>query len=112
MVESDSLRFRKSTFHFNWCVIRSTCPFFVHLTGVSRSTERTYLYIPELNIALDAGNAKKNVRPDYILCTHSHDDHCHSLPYLAQMIDVQDAAVIYCPAQALPFLDSLITSAV
>jgi mRNA degradation ribonuclease J1/J2 len=84
-----------------------------HLLGVSRSTERTFFYIPEFNIGLDAGTTRKNLRPDVILHTHAHDDHSVALPYLAQQEKTnKNPILIYCNLKCKPYLDNWIKAAV
>lgn len=89
------------------------------ITGYSRSTDRTFFYVPELKLGrsfcltlltvlgLDAGTAKRDVIPEVILLTHSHDDHCNALPYHA---DTRDGVKIYCPKNAKKHLEAYIRS--
>eukprot|EP01126_Amoeba_proteus_P019574 TRINITY_DN2012_c0_g2_i20.p1 TRINITY_DN2012_c0_g2~~TRINITY_DN2012_c0_g2_i20.p1 ORF type:complete len:177 (+),score=28.96 TRINITY_DN2012_c0_g2_i20:68-598(+) len=79
------------------------------LTGYSRSTDRTYFYIPELKLGLDAGTARKDVIPDVILLSHTHDDHLNQVPYHVQK---KRGIRIYCPKAAVRFVDNFIKASI
>lgn len=53
------------------------------MLGYSRAADRTFFFVPELKMGLDAGGSRGR-QPDYVFLTHSHIDHSADLWYLAQ----------------------------
>ncbi|WP_190232903.1 MBL fold metallo-hydrolase [Streptomyces avicenniae] len=73
------------------------------LTGYSRANDKTFLHIPELRCALDAGLCEGR-QADTVLLTHTHADHVKDLDFLAS----RPGTDIYLPAEAVPFAESFL----
>ena len=73
-----ALHHRETT--LSWSLPRSVRPW--TLRGTSRSAHATAWYIPELSVAIDAGDVVFTHRPDHIFITHTHADHIFRLPNL------------------------------
>lgn len=78
------------------------------LRGVSRSTEATSYYIPELGWCIDAGTAVNTTRPENIFITHSHNDHTLALPRLKSR---RKPPTITAPEQATDLIEAYIDAA-
>jgi len=63
------------------------------LTGYSRAADRTFFYIPELRIGLDAGTCA-GLQPEFVFITHSHIDHSKEVPWMALR---EQGVHIHCP---------------
>jgi len=87
------------------CVISRTPP--ITITGYSKSTEKTFFHVPALKSMLDAGSCKRNCQPDFCFLTHTHDDHVKGLPYICTK---EGGVTIYCPEEAVPFLENYVRS--
>lgn len=53
------------------------------MVGYSRAADRTFFYIPELKLGLDAGGCRGR-QPDYTFITHTHIDHSIDSWYIAR----------------------------
>ena len=73
------------------------------IKGYSRSGDKTFFHIPQLDVCLDAalaeGNQAKNV-----FVTHTHNDHIADIEYLSSKQDVE----IYLPKSSLTYLEKYI----
>lgn len=81
------------------------------ITGYSRCARNTFLYISELNIALDGGLAT-DTYPTHIFVTHAHMDHIGEL--FRYVIDPPNNLVptVFFPRPSKEFVDEFIQSAV
>lgn len=81
------------------------------LVGYSRCARNTFFYIPELNIALDAGLAT-DLYPTHIFITHAHMDHIGEL--FRYVIDPPNNLIpcVYYPKPSKDFIDEFIQSSV
>lgn len=81
------------------------------IIGYSRCARNTFLYIPELNIALDAGLAT-DTYPTHIFVTHAHMDHIGEL--FRYVIDPPNNLVptVFFPRPSKEFVDDFTQSAV
>lgn len=79
--------------------------------GYSRCARNTFLYIPELNIAFDAGLAT-DVYPTHIFVTHAHMDHIGEL--FRYVIDPPNKLIpnVYIPRPSKEYVDEYIQGAV
>lgn len=75
------------------------------IEGYSRAGDKTFFYIPQLKICLDASLAEGR-QGDYVLITHSHSDHIADIEYLASKNGVN----IYAPKEMTAVLDNYITA--
>ncbi|QVQ52783.1 MBL fold metallo-hydrolase [Spiractinospora alimapuensis] len=73
------------------------------LTGYSRANDKTFFHVPELRLALDAGQCEGR-QVDTVLLTHAHQDHVKDLDFLAS----RPGTDIYLPSAVAPFADSYI----
>ena len=71
------------------------------LVGYSRSADRTFFHVPELRLALDAGESRGR-QPQFICLTHSHIDHSKGIPYLLLR---EHGSVCLCPQEAVSVID-------
>lgn len=74
-----------------------------HLTiqGWSRGSQNTGFFIPELKLLLDT-QSRGNFDPEFILITHTHTDHCFSLPM--RVTAINSNPLILAPRETLHFL--------
>lgn len=80
------------------------------IRGFSIAALRSNFFIKELNIMLDAG-LSCNYSPDHIFVTHTHTDHCASLPYhIYNFNQTETKMKIYVPIEAENKTDILIKS--
>ena len=79
------------------------------IVGYSRCARNTFLYIPELNIAFDAGLAT-DVYPTHIFVSHAHMDHIGEL--FRYIIDPPGnlTPVVYYPRPSKEFIDEYVKS--
>src|SRR4051794_35206700 len=67
------------------------------VTGYSRSNDKTFFHLPQLNCCIDAGLCEGR-RPDAVLLTHTHHDHAADLEYLASK---EPGVDVYAPAEVI-----------
>jgi ribonuclease Z len=79
------------------------------IVGYSKCARNTFLYIPELNIAFDAGLAT-DVYPSHIFVTHAHMDHIGEL--FRYVIDPPNGLkpTVFIPRPSKEFVDEYIQS--
>ena len=75
------------------------------MMGYSRAADRTFFYVPELRMGLDAGGCRGR-QPDFVFVTHSHIDHSVDLWYMAQ----REGTKIFIPAESQPFIERAVVS--
>lgn len=75
------------------------------IEGYSRSGDKTFFYIPQLKLCLDAALAEGR-RGDYVLLTHTHNDHIADVEYLAS----RDGVQIYLPKPSVEYLENYIVA--
>ena len=73
------------------------------LVGYSRANDKTFFYIPELKLGLDAGLCEGR-KPDTLCITHTHDDHIADIAFMSSKPSVK----IYLPSEAEKFTDDYI----
>ncbi|WP_299456589.1 MBL fold metallo-hydrolase [uncultured Microscilla sp.] len=73
------------------------------IEGYSRSGDKTFFYIPQLKLCLDAALAEGR-QGDYVLVTHTHNDHIADIEYLAS----RDGVQIYLPKASQSYLEEYI----
>ncbi|CAF2350427.1 unnamed protein product [Rotaria sp. Silwood2] len=80
------------------------------LTGYSRAGEATALFVPEMNMMLDAGTVVTTTKFQRLFVTHSHSDHSYQIPlmYSASSSIPLD---IYVPHESLFHFNTYLTSA-
>ena len=80
------------------------------LTGFSRSAEATGLFIPEMDVMLDAGTVVTTTKFRRMFVTHSHSDHSFQIPW---MYSASSPAPIdiYIPNESVTLLNTYLTSA-
>ncbi len=74
------------------------------IVGYSRSNDKTFFHIPQLQCALDAGICEGR-RPRAVFLTHTHNDHTADLEFLAGN---PTGVTIYAPSIAVPFINTYI----
>lgn len=74
------------------------------LIGYSRSNDKVFFQIPELNCCLDAGLVEGR-QEDFVFITHTHEDHIADVAYLAAK---KTGVSIYVPKEAIEYLDKYI----
>lgn len=75
------------------------------IEGYSRASDKTFFFIPQLKICLDASLAEGR-RGDYVFISHSHSDHIADIEYLSSTEGVQ----IYAPKVLENILEDYITT--
>ncbi|CAF1303518.1 unnamed protein product [Adineta steineri] len=80
------------------------------LTGFSRAGEATGLFIPEMDILLDAGIVVTTAKPRRLFITHSHSDHAYQIPYMYSASSPTPLS-IYVPNESVPYFNAYLTSA-
>ncbi len=73
------------------------------MKGYSRSGDKTFFYIPQLDICLDAALAEGN-QAKHVFVTHTHNDHIADIEYLSSKRDVE----IYLPKSSVSYLEKYI----
>lgn len=73
------------------------------IRGYSRSGDKTFFYIPQLDICLDAALAEGN-QSKHVFVTHTHNDHIADIEYLSSKEGVE----IYLPKSSLSYLEKYI----
>lgn len=73
------------------------------IEGYSRASDKTFFFIPQIPLCLDAGLAEGR-RGDYVLLSHTHDDHIADIEYLS----ARDGVQIYLPQESRIYLDDYI----
>jgi ribonuclease Z len=71
------------------------------IQGYSRSGDKTFFYIPQASIALDAGLVEGN-QANFVFITHAHTDHSADIEYMASKENVQ----MFMPAPILPYVET------
>lgn len=71
------------------------------IKGWSRGSQNTGFYIPELKLLLDT-QSHQNFDPEFILITHTHTDHCFSLPMRLTCINTKP--IIAIPKESQKFI--------
>lgn len=78
------------------------------LIGRSRAAYCTAFYIPELRIALDAGESATSTIPKAVFVTHSHADHIYNLHnYVSRRIPPK----LFVPLEMVPLVEKFIRTA-
>jgi ribonuclease Z len=80
------------------------------LTGFSRAAEATSLFIPEMDVMLDAGTVVTTTKVRRLFVTHSHADHSYQIPYMYSHSSPTPLD-IYVPNQSVPYFNAYLTSA-
>jgi ribonuclease Z len=80
------------------------------LTGFSRAGVATSLYVPEMDMMLDAGTVVTTAKARRLFVTHSHSDHSYQIP-LMYSTGSPTPLDIYVPNESLPYFDAYLTSA-
>jgi ribonuclease Z len=80
------------------------------LTGFSRSAEATGIFVPEMDMMLDAGTVVTATKFRRIFVTHSHNDHSLQIP-LMYSASSPAPVDIYVPNESLRYFDAYLTSA-
>jgi ribonuclease Z len=80
------------------------------LTGFSRAAEATGLYVPEMDVMLDAGTVVTTTKFRRLFVTHSHSDHSLQIP-LMYSASSPTPIDIYVPNESVPYFDAYLTSA-
>ena len=80
------------------------------LTGFSRAAEATSIYVPEMNLILDAGMVVTTSKVRRLFVTHSHSDHSYQIPYLYSTLSPIPLDV-YVPQASVPHFDHYLTAA-
>ncbi len=75
------------------------------IEGYSRSGDKTFFYIPQLKLCLDAALAEGR-QGDYVLVTHTHNDHIADIEYLSS----RDGVQMYLPKPSVPYLEEYIVA--
>ncbi len=73
------------------------------IKGYSRSGDKTFFHIPQLDICLDAALAEGN-QAKHVFVTHTHNDHIADIEYLSSKQNVE----IYLPKSSLSYLEKYI----
>eukprot|EP01105_Mastigella_eilhardi_P022641 TRINITY_DN5601_c0_g1_i1.p1 TRINITY_DN5601_c0_g1~~TRINITY_DN5601_c0_g1_i1.p1 ORF type:complete len:309 (-),score=75.41 TRINITY_DN5601_c0_g1_i1:1002-1928(-) len=76
--------------------------------GYSRAADKTFLYVRELRLALDAGVCGSRT-PPWVFVTHAHEDHIGDMPFMAKR---KDGVVIFCPDKSKEALEALVRATV
>jgi ribonuclease Z len=74
------------------------------IQGYSRSADRTFFYIRQLGIGLDAGGVRGR-QPPLVFVTHCHKDHAVDIAYMAQR---REGAQIYVPQSSVDSVEAFI----
>jgi len=77
------------------------------MEGYSRAADRTFLYIAELKLGLDAGGVCGR-QARWTFLTHGHDDHSKDIVW----VSAREGSQIYCPTQIVPFIENHIKHSV
>jgi ribonuclease Z len=80
------------------------------LTGFSRAAEATGLYVPEMDVMLDAGTVVTTTKFRRLFVTHSHNDHSLQIPLMYSPSSPAPID-IYVPNESVPYFDAYLTSA-
>lgn len=75
------------------------------IEGYSRAGDKTFFYIPQLKICLDAGLAEGRQGEDVFL-THCHNDHIADIEYLS----LPEGTHVYAPLEITDLLDGYIVA--
>jgi ribonuclease Z len=78
------------------------------LTGFSRAAQATAIFIPEMNLMLDAGTVVTATKSRRLFVTHSHSDHSYQIPLMYSRSSPMD---IYVPNESVPHFNTYLTSA-
>lgn len=74
------------------------------LTGYSRSNDKTFFHIPQLQCCLDAGLCEGR-RPNTVFLTHTHNDHTADLEFL---VSKPTGVTLYAPEPATDSIQSYV----
>lgn len=80
------------------------------LTGSSRAAGATGIYVPEMNLMLDAGMVVTTSKFPRLFVTHSHSDHSYQIPYMYSAASTVPLD-IYVPQASVPHFDRYLISA-
>lgn len=80
------------------------------LTGFSRSAEATAIFVPEMNMLLDAGTVVTMAKFRRMFVTHSHNDHSLQIPLMYSPSSPAPVD-IYVPNESVPHFNAYLTSA-
>lgn len=80
------------------------------LTGFSRSAAATAIFIPEMDILLDAGTVVTSTKCRRLFVTHSHSDHSFHILYMYSRSSPKPLDV-YVPNESIPHFNAYLTSA-
>jgi ribonuclease Z len=75
------------------------------IKGYSRSGDKTFFYVPQADIAIDAGLVEGS-QASCVFLTHTHSDHSYDIEYMASKPEVR----IFLPKEVAPYLDEYITA--
>ena len=77
----------------------------LEIEGYSRAADRTFFYLPQIKVCLDAGLSEAR-QGDHIFVTHGHSDHIEDVEYLSS----KPGAVLYVPQEITGILRTYIES--
>ena len=80
------------------------------LIGYSRAAEATAIFVPEMDIMLDAGTVVTATKFRHLFVTHSHGDHSFQIPLMYSPSSPRPLD-IYIPSESLSYFDAYLTSA-
>ena len=75
--------------------------------GWSRGSQNTGFMIPELKLLFDT-QSRSQFEPEFIFISHSHTDHCFSLPM--RVINLSTKPKIYVPAEATQLISDFVNA--
>jgi ribonuclease Z len=75
------------------------------IKGWSRGSQNTGFMIPELRTLFDT-QSRSQFDPEFIFITHSHTDHCFSLPM--RVLNISTHPKVYVPTEAKQFISDFI----
>ncbi len=81
------------------------------LAGGSRAGEATFVLLPQLRLALDAGRAHRALPPmSTLFLSHGHLDHAGGIPHWASQryLNAMGAGTILAPAPVAPLVEELL----
>lgn len=80
------------------------------LTGFSRSAEATAIFVPEMDMILDAGTVVTQTKFRRMFVTHGHSDHSLQIPLMYSPSSPAPVD-IYVPNESVPYFNNYLTSA-